>query len=107
MPVTSSPSCHPPVPRAVRGPGAGRSTDGSGRMPNHGLAIPHRSRALAMKPEDAKSALRALISDLRAISQRDQEQEVRGMALPVLDSVLEAAKEHVRDDPVVQTIREA
>jgi hypothetical protein len=56
-------------------------------------------------PHDAKRALRYLISDLRAISQKDQEQEVRGMALPVLDSVIEAAKEHVVDDPVVQTIR--
>ncbi len=39
------------------------------------------------------------------LAERDPEQEVRGMAVPVLDACLDAFKQHVPDDPVVQAIR--
>ena len=39
--------------------------------------------------------LRQLYADLLAVIQRDPEQEILGIALPVLDCVLTAAREHL------------
>lgn len=47
-----------------------------------------------------------LYRDLQRIADRDPEQEVRGMALPVLDACLNAFKSFVPDDPIVAAIHE-
>ena len=39
--------------------------------------------------------LRQLYGDLYAVIQRDPEQEVLGLALPVVDSIMSAAREHI------------
>jgi hypothetical protein len=39
------------------------------------------------------------------LTKRDPEQEVQGIALPVLDAVIEAARAARPDDPVVQSAR--
>jgi hypothetical protein len=55
--------------------------------------------------EDARFRVRALRDRLVKISDRDPEQEVRGIALPVVDAVLAAAREHVKEgDPVLDAI---
>ncbi|MEV6281012.1 hypothetical protein [Nocardia sp. NPDC051832] len=46
----------------------------------------------------------ALYEDLKRISDRDPEQEVRGIAVPVIDAVLVACKEFVQGDPAVEAI---
>lgn len=44
---------------------------------------------------------------LAEISERDPEQEVKGMALPVLDAVIGAARQFVKeDDPVLYAVRD-
>jgi hypothetical protein len=45
-----------------------------------------------------------LHSQLQAIVHRDPEQEVRGMAVPVLDAAIEMAKSALGDHPVVATV---
>jgi hypothetical protein len=47
-----------------------------------------------------------LYRDLQRTADRDPEQEVRGLAVPVLDACLKAFKEHAKDDPVVSAIVE-
>jgi hypothetical protein len=60
-----------------------------------------------MDIKEALQALRQLAADLREIAKKDQEQEVRGMALPVLDAVVSAARTHVPEsDPVYSAVRE-
>jgi hypothetical protein len=55
--------------------------------------------------QEAKSAITRLHVQLGGIVSRDQEQEVRGIALPVLDAVLSAAREHLLlDDPVLASL---
>lgn len=46
----------------------------------------------------------ALADDLARIVDRDPEQEVQGIAVPVLDALLAACREFVPNDPVVQAI---
>jgi hypothetical protein len=45
-----------------------------------------------------------LYRDLQAIAKRNPEQEVRGLAIPVLEACLTAFREHAGDDPVVAAI---
>ncbi len=45
-----------------------------------------------------------LYRHLERISERDPEQEVTGIAVPVLDALLTACKAFVPDDPVVRAI---
>jgi hypothetical protein len=59
-----------------------------------------------MDVSDAHWRVGRLRDNLRAMVDRDPEQEVRGMALPVMDAVLEAAKDFLPGDPVIATIRE-
>src|ERR687891_61244 len=59
-----------------------------------------------MDVSDAYWRVGRLRDNLRAMVDRDPEQEVRGMALPVIDAVLEAAKEFLPGDPVIATMRE-
>ncbi len=59
----------------------------------------------SMDLDDALGRLYTLSAHLGEISKRDPEQEVRGMALPVMDAVIVAAREHVPPgDPVLATI---
>ncbi len=55
-------------------------------------------------PYEAKRRVVALIETLELMSTSDPEQEVQGIALPVLDSTLVEIKKAIIDDPVVDTI---
>lgn len=61
---------------------------------------------MALRIEDAYSRVGRLRRNLEVVTERDPEQEVQGMALPVIDAVLNAAKEHLRDDPVIARMRD-
>jgi hypothetical protein len=52
-------------------------------------------------PYDAKNRITALIESLQVITQKDPEQEVRGMALPVLDAVIAEVKNVLPRDAIV------
>jgi hypothetical protein len=56
--------------------------------------------------EQAKERLRWLIATLRDATQRDPEQEVQGIAIPVVDAVVAEAKKHVEGDPVIDVVRD-
>ena len=56
-------------------------------------------------PYDAKRKIVSLIETLEMLTTRDPEQEVQGIALPVLDAVIEAVRTVLPDDPVVQAVR--
>jgi hypothetical protein len=55
-------------------------------------------------PYTAKRRVVNLIATLEAMVERDPEQEVQGMALPVLDAAIEHIKAALPDDPVVQAV---
>jgi hypothetical protein len=56
-------------------------------------------------PSEAKTRIESLIQTLETLTRRDLDQEVRGIALPVFDAVLEAVKGDIgRDNPVVQAV---
>jgi len=55
-------------------------------------------------PYDAKRRVEALITSLRTLTQRDSEQEVQGLAVPVVAAALEAIKRSKPDDPVVAAL---
>jgi|SRR5680860_257481 len=57
-----------------------------------------------MDQNAARTRAWMLFRDLERISQIDAEQEVTGIAVPVLEALLEACKEFVADDPVVLAI---
>jgi hypothetical protein len=59
-----------------------------------------------MDRDAARKRAWLLFRSLEKIAERDPEQEVQGMALPVLDACLQAFKGHVSDDPIVSAIRE-
>lgn len=52
----------------------------------------------------ARRRLGDLRTHLEAIVKRDPEQEVQGIALPVLDAVIVDARSHFPDDPVVAAV---
>ena len=52
-------------------------------------------------PYLAKERIEALIKSLRTLIQRDPEQEVQGIALPVMDAAVAAVKRERPSDPVV------
>ncbi len=55
----------------------------------------------------AYRAVADLEKKLKHIVERDQEQEVRGMALPVIDAVVGAARQHVRErHPVLESLHD-
>lgn len=54
----------------------------------------------------ARKQVRQLHATLEAMNRRDPEQEVRGIAVPVMDAIISSAKTFVADDPVVATIRD-
>ncbi|GIG93157.1 hypothetical protein [Plantactinospora endophytica] len=55
-------------------------------------------------PYDAKRRVTALVKSLQVLVQRDPEQEVQGIALPVLDAALGAIKQSIPHDPVVKAL---
>jgi hypothetical protein len=55
-------------------------------------------------PYDAKRRVAALIKSLETLTQRDPEQEVQGIAVPVLAAALEAIKQSRPHDPVVKAL---
>jgi hypothetical protein len=57
-------------------------------------------------PYKAKDRVQALVGTLKTLVDRDPEQEVQGLALPVLDATLAAIKESMPDDPVVDAVAE-
>ena len=51
-------------------------------------------------PYKAKDRVTSLIVTLETVQKRDPDQEVNGIALPVLDAIVEAIKEDIgRDNP--------
>lgn len=57
-------------------------------------------------PYDAHRRVKSLRRSMRDLVQRDPEQEVQGIAIPVLSASLEAIKEARPEDPVVQSLVE-
>lgn len=61
------------------------------------------SSEMSNYPLKEKERVEGLIAALTTIITQDPEQEVRGIAIPVFDAVLEAIKDGIgRDNPVVQ-----
>lgn len=57
---------------------------------------------MADYPYDERRRVDALIDSMKSLIQRDSEQEVRGVALGVVDAAISAVKTAKPDDPVVQ-----
>lgn len=57
-----------------------------------------------MDQDQARQRAWALYRDLDRASAADAEQEVTGIAVPVLDALLQACKQFVQDDPVAAAI---
>lgn len=55
-------------------------------------------------PYDAKRRVDALIKSLNTLVARDPEQEVQGIAIPVLDAALTEIKAAMPDDAVVRAL---
>lgn len=55
-------------------------------------------------PYEAKRRIDALVSSLRTLHQRDPEQEVQGIALPVLAAALADIQASLPSDPVVMAL---
>ena len=55
---------------------------------------------------DAQKRAKRLYRDLKQIVERDPEQEVQGIALPVLDACLSAIRSVAADDPVLSTVQD-
>jgi hypothetical protein len=56
-------------------------------------------------PHAEKAKISALVRTLERLVDRDPDQEVQGIALPVLDAVIEAVRLVRPDDPVVKAAR--
>jgi hypothetical protein len=56
---------------------------------------------MTISKEGAQCRAEQLYTDLSRIAERDPEQEVRGIALPVLDACITALREVIADDPVI------
>lgn len=57
-------------------------------------------------PYKAKQRIEALIASMELVIKRDPEQEVQGIALPVLDAALQDVKQAIPEDPVVNSLVE-
>lgn len=55
-------------------------------------------------PYKAKERVEALITSLEALIKRDPDQEVQGIAQPVLDAALHDVRLAMPDDPVVSSL---
>ncbi len=58
-------------------------------------------------PHEVKARITAFIESLETIIKRDPEREVQGMALPVLDALIESVRLVRPNDPVVAAARSA
>jgi hypothetical protein len=56
-------------------------------------------------PYEAKRQIVSLVETLETLTKRDPEQEVQGIALPVLDVVIESVRGVMPDNPVVEAVR--
>jgi hypothetical protein len=56
-------------------------------------------------PYDAKRQIVSLVEALEILTKRDPEQEVQGIALSVLDAVIESVRGVLPDNPVVEAVR--
>jgi hypothetical protein len=56
-------------------------------------------------PYEAKEQVESLITSLEMLVKRDPDQEVQGMALPVLDAVIESVRAVLPDNPIVAAVR--
>jgi hypothetical protein len=56
-------------------------------------------------PYKAKRQIDSLVETLETLTKRDPEQEVQGIALPVLDAVVETVRAVLPDNPVVEAVR--
>jgi hypothetical protein len=56
-------------------------------------------------PYAAKRQIVSLVQTLETLTKRDSEQEVQGIALPVLDAVIESVRSVLPDDPIVEAVR--
>ncbi len=56
-------------------------------------------------PHGPKAKISTLVRSLQQIVNRDPEQEVQGIALPVLDAVLESVRDVLPNDQVVRAMR--
>lgn len=59
-----------------------------------------------MSRDQARKRAWLLYRSLEKITEQDPGQEVRGIAIPVLEACLQSFREHVPDDPIVAAIRE-
>lgn len=60
-----------------------------------------------MDVKETRVAVGQLLLSLREITKKDQEQDVMGIAVPILDMVVAAAREHVLPgDPVLERLPE-
>lgn len=55
-------------------------------------------------PYKAKERITALVETLETLIKRDPEQEVRGLAIPVLEAALTDVKQSIPDDAVVRAM---
>jgi hypothetical protein len=55
-------------------------------------------------PYDAKRRVVALIETLEPMVNRDPEQEIRGVAVPVFEATLDLLRDSLSDDPVVSAV---
>jgi hypothetical protein len=56
-------------------------------------------------PYEAKRQIVSLVGTLETLTKRDPEQEVQGIALPVLDAVIESVRLVLPGNPVVEAVR--
>lgn len=54
--------------------------------------------------QNAATRLRHLRATLQELAKKDPDQEVRGIAVPVVDAVIDHAKDALGDDPIVGSI---
>jgi hypothetical protein len=55
-------------------------------------------------PYEAKRRVVALIETLEPLVKRDSEQEIRGVAVPVLEATIDVLRGALPDDPVVKAV---
>jgi hypothetical protein len=56
-------------------------------------------------PYEAKRQIVSLVQTLETLTKRDPEQEVQGIALPVLDAVIESVRKAMPDNLIVEAVR--
>jgi hypothetical protein len=60
-----------------------------------------------MDIREAQTAVISLHQQVASIAGKDSEQDIRGMALPVMDAVVRAARQFVHlDDPILDSIED-